>query len=259
MKALKYLLVAIAAIVVAGFGVTWALTVSPAPGSGSGATVSVGTGLTGNGSAASPVALATPVAAANGGTGTSSPPGVTFNSCVTESSHAVSSANEILITGVVINTPFTLNSGASFKVGAADASHASDYGLYLCATPGSGNCSLVEDIGGQDISSTTAQTLAWMTNASCTTNGEGLCTGSGTGTYPTLPVIEPPGYYVVAGTSAATTITFPYCSGANDTKGWFAISTSLSGGVSGWLPPTISSPTVAFSGTSSNTTWGTMY
>jgi hypothetical protein len=140
--------------------------------------------------------------------------------------------------------PFTLTSkGLTYKLGTADGAHLSDIGLYYCATPGSSTCALIEDIGAQDLSSNAYTTVAYQTNAGCSAAGApgGLCTGSGTGSYPTLPVNEPPGFYIWAATSAATTATFTVCNGGGDT-GWFAALTNVVGGVAGALPPTISSP-----------------
>jgi hypothetical protein len=197
------------------------------------------------------------LATSKGGFGVSTYPGFR-GFCVSTGVSAVS-ANTLLTASFIAQTPFTINNGMYFKLGTGDGSNNSDVGFYYCGTSGTGTCNLIDDIGAQHISSTSNQSVAFTTNASCTGNlaPGGLCTGNGTGTYPTLPAIEPPGYYVWAATSTAATATFQFCNNAQADIGWFARATNYSSSSGGTLPATISAPTFAI--TANNSAFGMVY
>jgi hypothetical protein len=197
------------------------------------------------------------LATARGGFGVATYPGFR-GFCVSTGVSAVTS-NTLLTASFIAAAPFTINNGMYFKLGTGDGSNNSDVGFYYCGTTGSGTCALIDDIGAQHISSTANQSVAFTTNASCTGSlaPGGLCTGNGTGTYPTLPAIEPPGYYVWAATSVAGTATFQFCNNAQADIGWFARSTAYSSSSGGTLPATITSPSFAI--TANNSAFGMIY
>jgi hypothetical protein len=178
--------------------------------------------------------------------------------CVSTGVSAVT-ANTLLTASMIATSPFTINNGMYFKLGTGDGSNNSDIGFYYCGATGTGTCNLIDDIGAQHISSTSNQSVAYTTNAACTGSlaPGGLCTGVGTGTYPTLPATEPPGYYVWAATSVAGTATFQFCNNAQADIGWFARSTAYSSSSGGTLPATISAPSFAI--TANNSAFGMVY
>lgn len=223
-------------------------------GGGSVTSITPGTGLTSSPNpitGAGTISLSIPVSNANGGTGVSSAP-LVQTKCQTSATNGAITANQVTIVPLSLMVPATITAtgGMTYGIGTADGANPSDVGIYYCSgfsTSGT----LVNDIGAQLISGTGTRFSLWMTNARCTGAGTpgSLCTGAGTGTYPTLATYPSasqnvlPGYYLMAFTSAASTLTYTSCTGVTD-LGWFGTSTS---GVSasGILPATFTCPALS--------------
>lgn len=179
-------------------------------------TVDVASGAVFNGSGitslnASNVSSGT-LAVAHGGTGAAQAGPLNFFSPQTTLSTASATFHNTLFITCNYQQAWTIQADFELSIHTADAANGSDvcvYSLPSAWIASAQTATLVTDTGPTNWPSTGLQKFAPLQNAGCTALNTPslLCSGSGTGTLPALPIVEPAGYYCAAVTSASTTAT----------------------------------------------------